>query len=76
LTGAGLQRYRTAGQVAAVVLNFLLNLWLIPAYSWRGAAWSSLATDGALGVMIWMTLRTFVLQSRNKMLPSTADLLK
>jgi O-antigen/teichoic acid export membrane protein len=35
-------------QVAVAVFNVLINLWLIPAYSWRGAAWSSLASDGAL----------------------------
>lgn len=51
LTGAGLQRYRTAMQFAAAAFNFALNLWLIPAFSWRGAAWSSLATDGGLGLI-------------------------
>ena len=30
LTGAGLQRYRTMAQIAAVIINFGLNLWLIP----------------------------------------------
>ena len=56
LMGAGLQRYRTASQVAAVILNLFLNWFLIPGYSWRGAAWASLATDGALGVMSWTVL--------------------
>ena len=51
LTGAGLQNYRTVAQVVAAVLNFLLNLWLIPQYGWHGAAWSSLATDATLGAM-------------------------
>jgi O-antigen/teichoic acid export membrane protein len=66
LTGGGLQRYRTASQVAAVALNFVLNLWLIPIYSWRGAAWSSLATDGALGLMSWAMLRVLLLQSQRR----------
>jgi len=66
LMGAGLQRYRTANQVAAVLLNLLLNLWLIPSYSWRGAAWSSLATDGALCAMSWGMLRILVLRSRRR----------
>jgi O-antigen/teichoic acid export membrane protein len=66
LMGAGLQRYRTASQVAAVVLNLGLNLWLIPAYGWRGAAWSSLATDGTLGVMNWTVLKILVVQSRRR----------
>jgi O-antigen/teichoic acid export membrane protein len=56
LTGAGLQRYRTMAQIAAVIFNFGLNLWLIPAHGWRGAAWASLATDGALGILNWSVL--------------------
>ena len=56
LTGAGYQRYRTAAQLGAAALNFSLNLWLIPAYSWRGAAWASLLTDGGLAAGNWMVL--------------------
>jgi hypothetical protein len=26
----------------------LVNLWIIPLYSWRGAAWASVASDGLL----------------------------
>jgi O-antigen/teichoic acid export membrane protein len=68
LTGAGLQRYRTTTQTAAVALNFLLNLWLIPAYGWLGAAWSSLATDGALGVLNWAIVKLLVLRSQRRVL--------
>jgi O-antigen/teichoic acid export membrane protein len=53
LTGAGLQGLRTALQVGVAVFNILLNLWLIPAHSWRGAAWSSLASDGMLAATLW-----------------------
>jgi O-antigen/teichoic acid export membrane protein len=56
LTGAGYQRYRTAAQLGAAALNFSLNLWLIPAYSWRGAAWASLLTDGGLAAANWIIL--------------------
>lgn len=56
LTGAGYQRYRTTCQVLAAGLNFSLNLYLIPAYSWRGAIGSSLITDGVLAVANWATL--------------------
>jgi O-antigen/teichoic acid export membrane protein len=66
LTGAGLQRYRSANQVIAVVLNLLLNLWLIPVYNWRGAAWSSIATDGALGAMNWAMLKILTSQQRGE----------
>jgi O-antigen/teichoic acid export membrane protein len=51
LTGAGMQRYRTATQLLAATLNFFLNLWLIPKWGWHGAAWSSLCTDAALAAM-------------------------
>jgi O-antigen/teichoic acid export membrane protein len=56
LTGAGYQRYRTASQLSAAALNFGLNLWLIPSYSWHGAAWSSLVTDGSLAAGNWILL--------------------
>jgi O-antigen/teichoic acid export membrane protein len=48
LTGAGHQRLRTMIQIAVAVFNILINLWIIPAYSWLGAAWSSIASDAAL----------------------------
>ena len=60
LTGIGLQRYRTITQVVAVLMNIGLNLWLIPRFSWHGAAWSSLATDASLGLMNWTVLRRVI----------------
>jgi O-antigen/teichoic acid export membrane protein len=48
LTGAGHQGVRTAIQAGVAAFNVLINLWIIPAYSWRGAAWSSIASDGLL----------------------------
>ncbi len=36
------------------VFNVALNFWLIPAYSWRGAAWASLASDGLLAIGCWI----------------------
>jgi O-antigen/teichoic acid export membrane protein len=62
VTGLGFQRYRTRAQIAAAALNFGLNLWLIPRYSWLGAAWASLATDGTLAIVNWFLLKD--LQSR------------
>jgi O-antigen/teichoic acid export membrane protein len=53
LAGAGLQKYRLVLQLGAAVFNLVLNIWLIPRYSWRGAAWSSLATDGSLALAMW-----------------------
>lgn len=56
LTGAGHQRRRTFIQIAVAAFNVLLNLWIIPAYSWRGAAWSSLATDTLLAVLMFFAV--------------------
>jgi len=56
LTGAGYQGLRSGAQVFVAVLNVGLNFWLIPAYSWRGAAWSSLACDGLLAVVMYGVL--------------------
>jgi O-antigen/teichoic acid export membrane protein len=52
LSGAGHQALRTSIQVAVAVFNVLINLWLIPAYSWRGAAWSSIASDALLAASL------------------------
>ena len=53
LTGADHQGLRTLVQVMVAGFNVLLNLWLIPTYSWRGTAWSSLACDGVLAAALW-----------------------
>jgi O-antigen/teichoic acid export membrane protein len=56
LTGAGYQGLRSAIQTAVALFNVFLNLWLIPAYSWRGAAWSSIASDGLLTCAVGTTV--------------------
>jgi O-antigen/teichoic acid export membrane protein len=56
IAGAGHQKFRLVSQSIAAAGNLLLNLYLVPRYSWHGAAWASLATDGALGVMNWLAL--------------------
>jgi O-antigen/teichoic acid export membrane protein len=50
LTGAGYQGLRCLVQVFVAVVNVLLNIWLVPKYSWRGAAWVSVISDGLLVV--------------------------
>jgi O-antigen/teichoic acid export membrane protein len=52
LTGAGFQELRSYLQIGVALFNVLINFWLIPAYSWRGAAWSSLASDGLLAASV------------------------
>ena len=71
ITGAGYQRFRTSTQFIAAGLNFCLNLYLIPAYSWHGAAWSTLITDGLLAVGNWSVL--FWLQRGRCSLASTGS---
>jgi O-antigen/teichoic acid export membrane protein len=56
MSGAGYQRYRLVSQMIAASSNFCVNLYLIPHYSWLGAAWASLLTDGTLAVMSWTVL--------------------
>lgn len=68
LTGAGYQGTRTAMQITVAVANIILNLWLIPAYSWRGAAWASLASDGMLVVLMY-TAVTVMLAKQGRPAP-------
>lgn len=53
LTGAGHQGLRSVVQVGVFVFNICANLVLIPRYSWKGAAWSSLASEALLIFALW-----------------------
>ncbi len=64
LTGAGHQGIRTAIQAFVAAFNVLINLWLIPAYSWRGAAWSSIASDALL--LFGVSAAVFILFRRSR----------
>ncbi|HEY3990294.1 MAG TPA: flippase [Acidobacteriaceae bacterium] len=70
LAGVGLQPYRLAAQTVAALGNFGLNLYLIPHYSWRGAAAASLMTDGGLAVMCWLLLFGLRARERSRGVPS------
>ncbi len=65
LTGAGHQGYRTLAQASVAVFNVLVNFWVIPAYGWRGAAWSSLASDGLLTVALWSVAAGLLMRQSN-----------
>ncbi|HTV06520.1 MAG TPA: oligosaccharide flippase family protein [Acidobacteriaceae bacterium] len=56
ITASASQWNRTATQAGAAMLNLTLCAWLIPRWSWRGAAWASLLTDAALAVLSWLVL--------------------
>jgi O-antigen/teichoic acid export membrane protein len=73
ISGAGFQRFRLASQFVAAAGNFGLNLYLIPHYSWRGAAWASLATDGSLALMNWIILESLFRSGSSVESPDRAD---
>ena len=54
LTGAGYQKARSVVQVSAAILNITLNFWLIPIYSWKGAAWATLISDTIRMISLWI----------------------
>lgn len=56
LTGTGFQGTRSAIQVIAAIVNVVANAWLIPLYSWTGAAWSSLASEAFKAIFLWLLL--------------------
>jgi O-antigen/teichoic acid export membrane protein len=63
ISGAGFQRYRLTSQFIAAAGNFALNLYLIPRYSWQGAALASLLTDGSLALMNWFLLHILTMRT-------------
>jgi O-antigen/teichoic acid export membrane protein len=67
LTGAGFQGVRSAVQVIVAVFNVLVNLSLISAYSWKGAAWTSLASDGLLMLGLWIMVALLYRQQTQKL---------
>ena len=53
LTGAGLQKLRSGLQVTSAALNFGLNLYLIPQFSWYGAIWATLVSESFKLITLW-----------------------
>lgn len=76
MAGAGFQSRRLHVQLFAAIANFACNLWLIPRYGWLGAAWTSIATDGALGAMNWGMLLFLVHNSARRYYPDSAALVR
>jgi O-antigen/teichoic acid export membrane protein len=52
LTGAGYQSVRSAFQIFIGLFNVALNLLVIPRYSWRGAAWATVASEALLAILL------------------------
>jgi O-antigen/teichoic acid export membrane protein len=72
IAGVGQQKFRLAGQAIAAACNIALNAYLIPRYSWWGAAIASLLTDGSLAVLNWTVL--FWLRRREQVAAPTPQL--
>ncbi len=53
LSGSGFQSWRSGMETSIAGFNIALNWWLIPLYSWHGAAWASLMSDGLLTICFW-----------------------
>jgi O-antigen/teichoic acid export membrane protein len=64
LTGANYQWQTSSAQLVVAAFNVLINLWLIRAFAWRGAAWSSLAADGLLIVLLSMIIHWHLRRER------------
>ena len=54
LTGSGFHRSRSTLQVIAAFINFGANLYLIPRFSWQGAAWATLTSEIFKLVTLWL----------------------
>jgi O-antigen/teichoic acid export membrane protein len=53
LTGADLQKVRSGAQAVVAAINALLNLMLIPLYSWRGAIGATIISECLLMIILW-----------------------
>jgi O-antigen/teichoic acid export membrane protein len=62
LTGCNYQWQTSSAQICVAALNTIANLWLIRVFAWRGAAWSSLATDALLMVILLVIIRFHIRQ--------------
>lgn len=56
LTGAGFQSSRSAIQVTAAFLNFGLNFWFIPIFSWKGSACATLTSEALKTLALWLVV--------------------
>jgi O-antigen/teichoic acid export membrane protein len=64
LTGSNYQWQTSSAQILVAVFNILINFWLIRAFAWRGAAWSSLASDGLLIILLYTIVHAHLRSER------------
>ena len=56
LTGAGQQRLRAGWEFLVAIVNVVLNLILIPLYTWKGAACALIASELVLVFALWASV--------------------
>lgn len=66
LSSSGFQSWRGSVETIIAVFNIAINLWLIPLYAWKGAAWASLASDGLLMLLLWIFVSFFYWQQMSQ----------
>lgn len=64
LTGAGFQKTRSVIQITTALANIGLNVWLIPLYSWKGAAWATLSSDSFRVICLAIAVSWFYARSK------------
>ena len=67
ITGSVSQWVRTVQQIVVALLNILLNIVLIPRFSWQGAAAASLLSDGALAAMNWACVKWLIFRDEQRL---------
>lgn len=72
LTGAGFQRFVTGILIASAILNVGMNLYLIPLYSWQGAAWATISSE-LFKVVITLVAIAYLLNKQTKTQPPSED---
>lgn len=66
LTGSDHQGLRSLIQVSVAVVNVALNWVILPRYSWRGAAWTSIFSDGVLLLALCAAVLILARSSRRR----------
>jgi O-antigen/teichoic acid export membrane protein len=72
LTGANMQVRRTLIQIGVALVNILLNFLILPRWSWRGAAWTSIASDALLVISLWVCIQLTLRGQRQRQSNSVA----
>ncbi len=73
LSGSGFQSWRSGMETSIAGFNIALNWWLIPVYSWHGAAWASLISDGLLTICFWILVACFYWKQKSQSFEGRSD---